>query len=232
MEKNIAKQILSQSIIDLQRKNKNIQLANLEAEVINLTCLAILKKQKELKYRGTVFPYDFKEKAIKSFTEAAMDLFPSYTFRNAAINQFGINQNLNWDGMWGFLRDYFQKNHDIDINDIEKIESMFHNSVNQTLIQYPLDDFDAFTRFNEKWYRTLSRDEKNLIATESDNLNNKGVDAYEEGDILRAISFYEKALKIMPNNDDALKNLKICYSQIGQTVKSQEMAKKLRFLGY
>ena len=72
--------------------------------------------------------------------------------------------------------------------------------------------------------------EKMSVAMQSDNLNNQGVYAYWDGDISKAIKSYEQALSIMPNNDDALKNLKVCYSKIGNQAKVKEVEKKLNYL--
>lgn len=98
----------------------------------------------------------------------------------------------------------------------------------ETLNQF--SDFDNFKAFTQRWNTSMPMNEKMLIAMQSDNLNNQGVYAYEAGDILGAIRFYEQALGLMPNNDDALKNLRICYTKIGRHDKAAEMVKKLNYL--
>ena len=40
----------------------------------------------------------------------------------------GIQQNVLWDGMWEFLRDYFQKNHGIQIDDVETEPAIFYSN--------------------------------------------------------------------------------------------------------
>ena len=60
------------------------------------------------------------------------------------------------------------------------------------------------------------------IATKTDELNNIGVDYYEDDDILNAIKFYNKALDIFSLNDDALKNLIVCYGEINDFEKMQK----------
>ena len=57
----------------------------------------------------------------------------------------------------------------------------------------------------------LPRHIKLDLAGKTDNLNNIGIDYYEYGDINNAILYYNKALDIYPINDDALKNLIVCY---------------------
>ncbi|WP_298265949.1 tetratricopeptide repeat protein [uncultured Lutibacter sp.] len=68
------------------------------------------------------------------------------------------------------------------------------------------------------------------LAGETDNLNNIGVDYYESGDINSAILYYNKALEIYPINDDALKNLIVCYRETGNLEKMYEAQEKLEYL--
>ena len=79
-------------------------------------------------------------------------------------------------------------------------------------------------------FKTLPMDKRVDLAQKTDALNNTGVDYYEEGDILRAILFYKKALEIYPINDDALKNLIICYRETNEFGKMNESQKKLEHL--
>lgn len=60
------------------------------------------------------------------------------------------------------------------------------------------------------------------IATKTDELNNIGVDYYEDDDIVNAIKYYNKALDIFSLNDDALKNLIVCYRDINDFEKMQK----------
>jgi tetratricopeptide (TPR) repeat protein len=71
---------------------------------------------------------------------------------------------------------------------------------------------------------------KTQLASETDRLNNLGVDYYENNDIDNAIKYYNKALEIYPINDDALKNLIVCYREIGNFKKMQEAQNKLDYL--
>lgn len=68
------------------------------------------------------------------------------------------------------------------------------------------------------------------LADKTDNLNNIGNDYYESGDINNAILYYNKALDIYPINDDALKNLIVCYKKTGKYDKIYEAQEKLDFL--
>lgn len=116
--------------------------------------------------------------------------------------------------------------HDRNINIV--YEKAANKKQSETLNQY--SDFDNFKAFTQKWNTSMPMNEKMLIAMQSDNLNNQGVYAYNGGDIHGAIRFYEQALSIMPNNDDALKNLRICYSKVGNQAKANEMVEKLNYI--
>lgn len=101
-----AKEILSKSIQNLQTRRGQITMADVEAEVINNACLSILKNKdiaNSMSYANI-------------FTTAATELIGQYSEREAVSAMMGIPQNVQWEGMWDFLRDYFQKNHGIQID--------------------------------------------------------------------------------------------------------------------
>ena len=138
MNKQTAKQILAQSISNLQERRGSVTSADLETEVINNACLIILKNQKDKMRQGKSIE-DMFLGALNStqdfipitqaFTEGAMELFPqNYTEREAIVATMGIQQNVAWEGMWDFLRDYFQKNHGIQIDDVETIPLIFYST--------------------------------------------------------------------------------------------------------
>jgi tetratricopeptide (TPR) repeat protein len=93
-----------------------------------------------------------------------------------------------------------------------------------------VSDYDNFKNFTDRWNTVMPMHEKMQIASQSDSINNLGAVAYENGDLLNATIYFEAALKIMPNNDDALKNLKICYSELGNQSKVSEMINKLKYI--
>jgi len=51
-------------------------------------------------------------------------------------------------------------------------------------------------------------------ALETDRLNNLGVEEFQRGNIVNAMTYYTQALGVMPQNDDALINLGICYCEM------------------
>jgi tetratricopeptide (TPR) repeat protein len=98
----------------------------------------------------------------------------------------------------------------------------------ETINQY--SDYDNFKNFTDKWNRSMTTEEKMQIAYQSDAINNIGADAFEINNINLAINCFEQALTIMPNNDDALKNLIICYSKSGNQNKVNDIEKKLNYI--
>ena len=93
----------------------------------------------------------------------------------------------------------------------------------------PKSEFQKFKEFTDNW-RNLSQSEQWQIAGETDKLNNIGANFYREDNIGQAIVFFKKAIEVMPNNDDALKNLKICYNEIGEYDKAREMERRLDYV--
>ena len=118
MNKESAKQVLAQSITNLQNRRGQITMADIEAEVINNACLNILKNK------------DTQNAIIYAqlFTESAQELIPQYSEKESMSALMGIQQNVLWDGMWDFLRDYFQKNHGIQIDDVETEPAIFYSN--------------------------------------------------------------------------------------------------------
>lgn len=113
-----AKQILSQSITNLHSRRGQITIDDVAAEVINQACLFILKNDKVNEaYHYSVI-----------FNDAAKELIPQYTEKYIANALIGIPMNVQWEGMWDFLRDYFQKNHGIQIDNIETTPAIFYST--------------------------------------------------------------------------------------------------------
>tara|TARA_B100002049_G_C16082144_1_gene377733 strand:- start:2110 stop:2745 length:636 start_codon:yes stop_codon:yes gene_type:complete len=118
MNKESAKRLLAQSITNLQNRRGKITIADVEAEVINNACLSILKN----KDTQNAITY------AQIFTESAQELIPQYSERESMSALVGIQQNILWDGMWDFLRDYFQKNHGIQIDEVETEPAIFYSN--------------------------------------------------------------------------------------------------------
>jgi len=113
--------------------------------------------------------------------------------------------------------------HDINIDIIyEKAENKKQSeNINK------ITDFDNFKNFTHKWNTSMPFQEKLDIALHTNNITKQGADLYNDGNLLGAIDCFERVLIIMPNNDDCLKNIKLCYSELGNFLKVNEMEKKL-----
>lgn len=141
MDINLAKSILADSLTNLEKRRGGLTVADLEAEVINNACLYFLKQQKESTsgassieemFMGALNSTQNLLPIAKAFTDAARQLFPdNYTERNSIIAITGIQQNVAWEGMWDFLRDYFEANHGRKIDNVETNTSIFYSNRHQ-----------------------------------------------------------------------------------------------------
>ena len=137
-----ARQILVQSITNLEKRKGGITRGDLEAEVINNACLSIIKNQNSNIENGSSIQewlvgalnssQDYLPIA-QSFIRAAKELLPEYFGKDDAETvMVGIEQNLAWEGMWEFLVDYFEKNHGIKIDGKESRPILFFSDKQQT----------------------------------------------------------------------------------------------------
>jgi hypothetical protein len=118
MNLETAKQILAQSITDLQNRRGQITMVDVEAEVINNACLSILKNKEIHK----------TPEYSSSFTTAASQLISQYSQQHTVAAIMAISQNVQWEGMWNFLKDYFQKNHGIQIDAVATTPTIFYST--------------------------------------------------------------------------------------------------------
>ena len=91
------------------------------------------------------------------------------------------------------------------------------------------NEFEDLIEFQQKW-NSLDIVEKQKIARETDRINNIGADFYNQDNFNEAIKYFQMALEVMPTNDNALKNLVICYKYIGEFDKIPAISRKLAFL--
>ena len=92
------------------------------------------------------------------------------------------------------------------------------------------NDFDSFKQFVASWNNSIPMNKKLEIAVKSDSLNDMGTVSHNSGNTDKAIEFYKQALLVMPNNDDALNNLRNCYSEQGKHLKMAEVKQKLDYI--
>ena len=99
---------LQKSILRLHESKGQLFIPDIEAEVINFTCLQLFKDNKtEI--------FDYMEYASK-YSKIAENLFPEYDSSHSAAAQMSVIQNMEWSGMKNFLKDYYSKNHNISLN--------------------------------------------------------------------------------------------------------------------
>lgn len=230
MEKEEAKKILSQSVSNLIERREKITSGDLEAEVINNACLAILQNQKNKMQKGknleemilgAIEGSGDSAKITKSFTDAATELFPNhYGIKEYANASIAVQQNIAWEGMWDFLRDYFQKNHGISIDEIETRPLIFYSTEHKRYENNNLvsESPDVERTINLNFINgkqeiivsiepSLSPKKGFIVSDEEDKLQFKGYDP----DYLFTVHFdefeeVERFILEMPN-----RNLKIIY---------------------
>jgi hypothetical protein len=128
MTKDVAKKILALSVANLQNRRGEIYAEDLEREVINNACLYILQNNINDIFQIT-----------SCFTEAALELFPTfYGPRELVAANMGIRQNIQWDGMWNFLSDYFEANHGVSIDNTESETILFYSTKHNRYENYQL----------------------------------------------------------------------------------------------
>ncbi len=79
-------------------------------------------------------------------------------------------------------------------------------------------------------FKLLPMNIKMTIAQKTDEINNAGCNYYRNDDYANAIDCFNKALEIFPINDDALKNLVVCYKAINNFKKMQKAQIRLDYL--
>ena len=165
MNRDKARQILTESITNLEKRNGSITQGDLEAEVINNACLAIIKNQNEKIGNGKSIK-DLLLGALNSsedyypianaFIDAAKELLPEYfSEEEVDVVTTGIEQNIAWDGMWDFLIDYFKRNHGINIDSSESSTAFFFSERQQKyeggfLIEDTKNDKTVYISFDSK----------------------------------------------------------------------------------
>jgi hypothetical protein len=137
----IAMDLLSKSVDNLRLRRGVLNTSDLEREVINNACLVFLRTRRD---RGDE---DWNARQIigdviiknteaipyaEAFIEAALILYPDQygmSEADAAIN--AVPMNVSWEGMWDFLKDYFQKHHGVSIDNNSNTPFIFYSTRHQ-----------------------------------------------------------------------------------------------------
>ena len=101
-------QELGKYILNLEKRKGNLVISDIEAEVINYTCLQLLKE-------GKTDSFEFMEYAEK-YSKYAEEMFDSYDSSHSAAAQMGVIQNMEWAGMKNFVKEYYKNNHGLTVN--------------------------------------------------------------------------------------------------------------------
>ncbi len=217
MEKEKARKILTLSITNLEKRNEGVTQGDIHAEIINNACLAIIRNQNEKIGKGSSFR-DMLMGAINStqdhksianaFIEAARELLPEYFDEDDEMIVIrGIEQNLEWGGIWKFLIGYFRENHGINIDKGETTPVLFFSTreekyedgilisdteVNKTVSLNFSENFEELLVSIEKELppqnAVLIAREENVLQYRNDNLNytfTVTYDDYEEVETFR-----------------------------------------------
>lgn len=106
-----ATQILDRSLASLRNRKSEahhrVYLTDVEMEVVQVACLTILQN-KDIKRA---------QEYATLFTQAGKNLISIYTEKEAAIGIRDILKNVQWNGLWDQLKDYFQETHGRAIGD-------------------------------------------------------------------------------------------------------------------
>jgi hypothetical protein len=111
-------QKLSASLINLQQRKGQLTLEQVEREVINLSCLEVLQNNDILRI----------DEITCLFINAAKHLVPQYGDAETVAAIRSVHLNVRWDGMWEFLKNYFQANHGIRIDDNASETKIFYST--------------------------------------------------------------------------------------------------------
>ena len=115
---------LYNSLLDLETRNGKLTYNDISAEVINNACLDILRERRKKNLNNV-----FEEAIISAYLTSANKIIPSFDEKYLTIANHGIRSNLEWSGMWYFLKQYFEEKHSVyidKVNEIKKFISTKH----------------------------------------------------------------------------------------------------------
>lgn len=134
----IALDRLRTSTDNLRKRRTVLTVPDIEREVINNACLLFLKMRRERGdkdwnarciYGNAIVSNSEAIPYAEAFARAAMILFPQqYGMPEANAAVLSVPMNVSWEGMWDFLKDYFQKYHGISIDNNRNQPCIFYSS--------------------------------------------------------------------------------------------------------
>lgn len=163
MDINNAKSILSSSVKNIHSRFGKVTIENIEAEVINQSCLEILKHRRSNTASNEMA-------IVNSFAAAASELFKEYDKGRAAFAGMGVMANVSWEGMWDHLRNYFQKTHGTSIDNVEVENLTFYSSKHS---RYEQDKFISESEVGRIINLTFSEKRKSIMVSIEPSLSPK-----------------------------------------------------------
>ena len=150
---------------------------------------------------------------------------------NSSVNKKVIQEGLIQVG--GILSSSHESSYftEFSISELLKIQKLVIQNDTNRDNKDSVISLDDIVDFLESW-NYVPFEEKQRITRETDRLNNIGVTYYNQDNFDEAINYFSKAIKVMPTNDDALKNLKICYKYTREFEKMTEISFLLSKLGF
>lgn len=125
MDIQTAKKKLEDSLSNLKRLKGYINTSDIEADIMNVACLELLKENDSWIKKGddndsimeVMYLNHMKySEDVELYFDAASLLYPSiYRNPNKDIFVGLVIKNATWSGMWDFLRKYFKDNHNRNI---------------------------------------------------------------------------------------------------------------------
>jgi len=201
MDKEVAKTVLTDSILSFTKVNHRFTIADLRNEVLNLAAVEILIIHLRNSKFSTSHQVDSNNRGIiDAFNIAAREMAPDdYNNEHSEFAVDTVNKNVNLANCWNLMRNYFLEFHKYDLN----------------------EKYNIFIKKTSLILDSMYFENK----LKTDIFNNTGVLKLREHDYNSAIKLFEKALEVFPENDDAYINLALCYLNQNNFAKAIECCK-------
>ena len=165
-----------------------------------------------------------------SYSPDTNEINKSVELINSSVGRKVINEG--WIPVGSFFSVINESSYitEYSISKLSSIIEIFDDGNNGITNENQVSEIEEMITFQNKW-NSMPMEDKMKIAAETDASNNIGAQFYNDDNINEAISHFKIALRIMPINDDALKNLINCYQYLGKVDKVALYSKLLRHLG-
>jgi hypothetical protein len=150
-----------------RRGRTSLDMEELQALVMNLAYLEIATAMRK------DIPFDIR-KTYDEYERSALEAVPAYIevvkdSRYPGV-YFGFEATAKWDGLWNFLREYFESNLGINIDNEERIILRYDSTRHE---RYENDVLVTSSEALRKVVANLSKDKKRAHFTISEVLSNK-----------------------------------------------------------